>query len=293
MAKAAFHAARLAEFHPYTWKLAWEAVYYMPFLLPHDKSYLAIRHFIAVKPRGLFLDIGANDGISALSFRRFSKDYNILSLEPNPLLEGSLKRLRSRDPNFEYRMIGAGVNEARGQFFVPVYNGIVLHTFAGASSDAVRAAVELNFGKSVARRIRMETFEANIIPGDQLNVRPTIIKIDAEGFDLQILHGLRNTIRSALPFIVIEAAEEDTVEIFRFFDDFDYALFDYDLTADQFCYKPRRTATIGPVASGHRNSFAIPRRLLDRFPVQITDAKGNEINEPEQVPNSVVRSVET
>jgi hypothetical protein len=55
----------------------------LPFLLPHDKSYRALRHFITLRPNGLFLDVGANDGISALSFRRFDKTYRILSLEPN------------------------------------------------------------------------------------------------------------------------------------------------------------------------------------------------------------------
>jgi hypothetical protein len=54
--------ARLAEVHPFAWKVAWEAVHQLPFLLPHDKSYNAFRHFIAKQPNGLFLDVGANDG---------------------------------------------------------------------------------------------------------------------------------------------------------------------------------------------------------------------------------------
>src|ERR1700678_75711 len=56
--------ARTAELHPIIWKTAWEAMHWLPFLLPHDKSYNALRHFIAIKPGGLFLDVGANDGIS-------------------------------------------------------------------------------------------------------------------------------------------------------------------------------------------------------------------------------------
>src|SRR3954468_10990200 len=82
--------ARVAQLHPFSWKFAWEAVHRLPFLLPHDKSYNALKHFIAATPEGLFLDVGANDGISALSFRKFSKDYRILSLEPNRLLEPAL-----------------------------------------------------------------------------------------------------------------------------------------------------------------------------------------------------------
>ena len=97
--------AQLAQRHPRLWKLAWDAIHRLPFLLPHDKSYRALRHFIALKPEGLFLDVGANDGISALSFRRFSKSYRILSLEPNALLEPALKKLKASDPNFTTRLL--------------------------------------------------------------------------------------------------------------------------------------------------------------------------------------------
>ena len=45
-------ATRLAESHPFVWKIAWEAVHHLPFLLPHDKSYHALRHFIKAAPRG-------------------------------------------------------------------------------------------------------------------------------------------------------------------------------------------------------------------------------------------------
>jgi hypothetical protein len=106
--------ARFAEFHPYVWKMAWEAVHRLPFLLPHDKSYNAFRHFIANRPSGLFLDVGANDGISILSFRKFDSNYRILALEPNPLLEPALKKIKSNDAGLDYKMVGAGAAPARG-----------------------------------------------------------------------------------------------------------------------------------------------------------------------------------
>ena len=107
--------ASVAQSHPYIWKFSWDAVHRLPFLLPHDKSYKAFRHFIKSAPAGLFLDVGANDGISVLSFRKFDKDYRILSLEPNPLLEPALKKIKERDSRFDYRMVGAG--DRVGGFF--------------------------------------------------------------------------------------------------------------------------------------------------------------------------------
>ena len=111
---------RITESHPYIWKLAWDLVHRSHYLLPHDKSYRALRHFIAATPSGLFLDVGANDGISALSFRKFDKDYKILSLEPNFKLEEDLKKIRLTDPHFEYKMVGASSKATRLQFFVQI-----------------------------------------------------------------------------------------------------------------------------------------------------------------------------
>lgn len=54
----------LVESNPYSWYFAWKLIHNLPFLLPHDKIYLAIRHF-NLTPGDLILDVGANDGISA------------------------------------------------------------------------------------------------------------------------------------------------------------------------------------------------------------------------------------
>ena len=47
-------------------------------------------------------------GYRLFHFADFPRDYRILSLEPNALLEPALKKLQGSDPYFDYRMIGAG-----------------------------------------------------------------------------------------------------------------------------------------------------------------------------------------
>ncbi len=43
----------------------------VPFLLPHERDYFGLK-LILPEGDGLFLDIGANDGVSALSFRHIN-----------------------------------------------------------------------------------------------------------------------------------------------------------------------------------------------------------------------------
>jgi FkbM family methyltransferase len=255
---------RLAELHPYSWKLAWEAVHRLPFLLPHDKSYNALKHFVAAMPSGLFLDIGANDGISALSFRKFSKSYRILSLEPNTLLEPGLKRIKAIDPLFDYRMLGAGSAPARIAFFMPVYRGVLLHTFTSGSRDQVQHAIKKQFGAGVARHITIEAVNGEVVRPDDLQLDPAIVKIDAEGFDYDILLGLAETISRSRPFIVIEVAWAEQGQIEGLLKTHDYVLTGYDISADCFAANPDMLRSRMPK---QRNFFAIPRERLEALPL--------------------------
>jgi FkbM family methyltransferase len=253
--------AHVAELHPYTWKVAWTAVRRLPFLLPHDKSYNALRHFIALKPNGLFLDVGANDGISALSFRRFDTNYRILSLEPNGLLEPSLKKIKTADLLFDYMMVGAGSKPSQVRFHVPVYHGIVLHTFTSSSLEHTRSSLARTFGNSVAAAANIDLVEGKIVRVDDLKIEPTIIKIDAEGFNFDVLLGASETIERSRPFVVVEIEPEEEVDVKSYFEDRRYRLVGYDIALDRF------NVAIGAYSnrSGDRNFFAVPEEMLPRL----------------------------
>ena len=250
--------SRFVQTNPYLWKCAWETIHHLPFLLPHDKSYLALRHFIALKPNGSFVDVGANDGISALSFRRLSKDYHILSLEPNQLLESSLKTLKHKDNQFDYRMIGAGSKAAHIQFLVPIYNGIKLHTFTSNRNDQIITAITDAFGQRVANKVKLHEVSAEVVPLDTLELAPSIIKIDAEGFDYDVLLGAETTIQQSRPFLMVEIAWTDRSNILGFLAKHNYTTAIYNIADDTF---DTNLHHLSPNETGQRNIFAIPTEL--------------------------------
>jgi len=241
--------------------LAWLCVRHFSFLLPHDKSYYALRHFIALRPNGLFLDVGANDGISALSFRYFDKDYRILSLEPNLLLETSLKKIKARDANFDYLMAGAGSHPCQVRFHVPVYKGVVLHTSTSSSLEHTRSALAASFGKSVAAAASIDLIDGSIIRIDDLDIEPTIIKIDAEGFNYDVLLGAAATIARSRPFLIIEIESEEAEKVKSYFDRIRYRLIGYDVMLDKFC-----VGAGTPYSDLYRNFFAVPDEMLSSLP---------------------------
>src|SRR5712691_5873297 len=80
---------------PALWPFFWELGRRAPFLLPHDKSYYGFRYF-AKAGGGLFLDIGANNGITALGIHKVLPEYAIFSVEADPAHMPALERAKRR-----------------------------------------------------------------------------------------------------------------------------------------------------------------------------------------------------
>ena len=59
----------------YLYFLAKRLFHILPFLLPHEKDYFGLKRLLK-EGDGLFVDIGANDGVSALSFRRMNSPHS-------------------------------------------------------------------------------------------------------------------------------------------------------------------------------------------------------------------------
>jgi FkbM family methyltransferase len=235
----------------------------MTFLLPHDSSYYAIRHF-GGGPNDLLLDVGANDGISALSFRKLNPDIRILSLEPNALHHRALADLKSQIGNFDFMPLGAGDAAAEIRLYSPYYKHIALHTFTSGSAEQVRTAVAKSFGQNVADKIRIDECVASVVRIDDLNLSPRIVKIDVEGFDYKVLLGARETVKRSRPFMIVEVCHADIEPIRQYFAELDYVMLNFDQAQDRFAPLDMKAIEY---ASGARNVFAVPQELSARLPL--------------------------
>ena len=75
---------------------------------PAARQELLRLRYLAHQDPGLFLDVGANNGISAAGFHRIIPKYDIVSIEASRHHEKALQRLERSIPGFSYRRLGPG-----------------------------------------------------------------------------------------------------------------------------------------------------------------------------------------
>jgi FkbM family methyltransferase len=173
----------------------------LDFMLPLEPEFHAFR----VLPRRdrLFLDIGANDGISARSFRLFNKTTPILSIEANPCHEQALKRTKAALDLFDYKLIAAGDRRGELVLHTPVFRGIVLTAYAATNRTEAERRLREDMPSSRGKLRFIETV-VPVVPIDDLALTPDFVKIDVEGFEIEVLRGMISTIERCQPVCMIE-----------------------------------------------------------------------------------------
>jgi len=139
--------------------------------------------------RGTIADVGANIGNHALAFARHFN--HVISFEPNPQVWPLIARNIAINPwaKIELRKVGLGDAVADLPIFVNDNHG--LSTFLDGELD------------------NAHTVSAHIAVGDEelCGVAIDAIKIDVQGFEPNVLRGLRETIIANRPLMWVEISE--------------------------------------------------------------------------------------
>ncbi|MDC3263424.1 FkbM family methyltransferase [Pelagibacterales bacterium] len=153
------------------------------------------------------IDIGANLGLFTFFMSRASK--HVFAFEPNPYPLENLKGLV--DSNVTVLPIALGNNDG------PVEIKIPHHRKGWSSNGASLASKEINDGKIINIQCRKL---------DSLNIENIgLIKIDVEGFEIEVIRGAKDTILKNKPVMIIEneiVHTKDTNELFTTMNEFGY-----------------------------------------------------------------------
>lgn len=167
--------------------------------------------FLIIEPRQrtirLALDIGANVGQSSYAFRRIFPHAELHAFEPNPVIFQTLVK-NLRNYQIELHNVGLGQQKSIGHIYIPEYRNILFTGLASCNRvQAEKHMQKLNMFKSHSSNFA--TLQQNIFieSGDFFELRPDLIKIDVEGFEVEVLQGLTRTIEAFKPLILVECSD--------------------------------------------------------------------------------------
>lgn len=248
--------------NPKLWFMTLKYIHLFPFLLPHEKSYLGLKRLHLAKD-DLILDVGANNGLSALGFRSLGIDSRILSIEANSDHAAALARLKSRIRDFEFMIVGAGERAVETDLYVPIYRNMPLHGLSSMFLDYAKKAIERDFPPSVVAQVTYARRKTKTITIDSLNLDPAFIKVDVEGFDHSVLLGSEATIERCHPYLLIEFTPGWFDRIEGFLAQRDYAFFVFEPESDTFhSFESSRAERSWSESGLQVNVYCIPKTKL-------------------------------
>jgi FkbM family methyltransferase len=155
----------------------------------------------------VFCDVGANVGQSITSLSCLSGRAKIHAFEINKVLSRDLKNNTSKfGLDVTYYDFGVGEYDEEADLFLPVLDDVVAHTMGSLNLEAMKnsnIAYHLRHINSDAQH-RIIKIKAKIRNFDALDIRPDYIKIDAEGAEIEVLKGMRRTLKNQRPVLLIE-----------------------------------------------------------------------------------------
>ncbi len=151
-----------------------------------------IKHILKIKP-GIFFDIGTNIGVYSLIASE-SNESKIISFEPHPYTFQILNNQIKLNQRINITTINKAVSNK---------NGKVMFTNQGGSSV-----------NKVASNEEANTIEVDCITMNSFcnynNLLPEIVKLDVEGYELEVLEGFENSLNQ-VNVLLIEISKNKEV----------------------------------------------------------------------------------
>jgi FkbM family methyltransferase len=198
---------RSVQSHLYFLKEARDTFYYQSRRLravPHETEFLALK-FIPDRLPGVYVDIGANHGQSIESIKVVKPGVSIVSFEANQGLARKLQdRYRGRG-DISINAFGLSDQVDNLTLFVPVYRKFVYDGNASFNRDDAKALYNShNLYWFSPSKLELKEVPCSLQRLDDQKLEPLFMKLDVQGFELNVVKGGLETIRRHEPILMIE-----------------------------------------------------------------------------------------
>ena len=172
---------------------------------------------------GCFFDVGANVGLYTWQVRKVCPLRNILAFEPDPknfkLLE--MTRNEANAKNLEIYAHALSYKDGDTSFF---QDTLTSATGCVAGKDKPWIEQYLN-GSSNTISVKTQTLDS-VVKDDKI---PSLIKIDVEGHEIEVLDGGRKTLSQKKPLLIIESFPPKQTTVISLLHELGYRSMDADL----------------------------------------------------------------
>jgi FkbM family methyltransferase len=147
---------------------------------------ILVRH---LPPGGVFVDVGASVGFfSLLGARLVGSSGSVVAFEPQTAAVASVRRNAGMNGFENVAVVEAAVGATEGELFL-------------RGAGTATAYVTHTPGPD-GERVRVTSLDAYFVSRSELE--PSVVKIDVEGHELEVLAGMRSLLVGARPVVVIE-----------------------------------------------------------------------------------------
>lgn len=174
---------------------------------PFENDFRAVP-LLRLPPHATCLDIGANRGQSIDALHLYTDDATIHSFEPNRLLADRLGRRFRHADSVTVHNVALGDERGTYKLYVPIYRGYIFDGLASLDEESAREWLRDRIYRFDESRLRVDVLDCTVVLLDDLQLAPALLKIDVQGYELQVLRGAQQTLRLHHPALLIEAPGE-------------------------------------------------------------------------------------
>ena len=191
---------------------------------------------LKIKENLNIIDIGVNDGLSTSFFLKIFKNSNFFIFEP---LKFDKSYLRNNQNNFvKYFNLALGEKNSKNFINIPYVKFLSLFKFELSAYAAISTSnspvYEINRSLKTFffhKKIKKKKLKVKIKKLDNFKIKADIIKLDAEGYEDQIIFGAEKTIKHNKPILYIERPSKI---IINFLKKINYEIFVFDNNRNSF-----------------------------------------------------------
>lgn len=178
--------------------------------IPFESDFHALSLFHDID-KALFLDVGANRGLSTDAILMTTKNVRLQLFEPNQLLCKKLRDIFGDNERIVINNFGLGDKSTESTLYVPFYRKWMFDGLGSFNEEAARNWLRgeiLFFNEEL---ITLHELKCQIRRLDDLNLVPYFMKLDVQGYEYQALKGGEQTIKKHEPILLIESPDERIV----------------------------------------------------------------------------------